>query len=364
MGSFTVRPGLPGDNAALQALFAVSQPSSGMELAFERGPDYFQSARVMYQHPELMVVTHRDSPDGLAAAFNYGHKEVFVNGEARLARYGADMRIAPAYHGSRALFTINRAVEPVLRHDWYYTVILDDNGRSRNAFEHGRAGLPGYRRVEGLTTYTMTRRRGGRTGLPAVRPATAADIPAMNALVRRLASRFQFLPTYDFAQLGTDDAYYYGLTLSDFLLVDGEDGLRGLVGLWNQSAFKQTRVTAYRWPLNILRPLWNLWAGLAGGIQLPPAGGALAYRSLHSPLTAPEDVEAFAALLNAAWNETRRQGVRALALTLADNDPRQAEMACWRTLPMKAHLYTVAYRPEHHPELDSTLVPLLDSGRL
>lgn len=364
MSSFQARGATPDDNPALQALFGVPQPSSGLMMAFERAPDYFASAAVMYHQPELLVVTRRQD-NKLAAAVNMGVRRMYLNGQPEMLRYGADMRIDPDFQGGRVLLYVNRAVKDVIRDSWYLSVILEDNQRSRGSLEGGRAGLPDYRLVGRITTYTVTRcHTRPQKLLPAVRRATVDDIEAMNRFVASMANQYQFLPCYDFNGLLTGDPFFQGLSIDDFLVIAEDEGIRGLVGVWNQKAFKQTRVVKYSRTLSLLRPFWNLWSAWFGGIHLPSRGQAFDYLALHSPLTRVDDLTGFEALLRAAWKLTRERGSRAMTLTLADTDPRQPVMAGFRSLPMRANQYTVAFDQDAQPALAGGRVPFYESGRL
>ena len=66
----------------------------------------------------------------------------------------------------------------------------------------------------------------------------------------------------------------------------------------------------------------------------------------------------------AAWEQTRHRGSRAMTLTLADNDPRQEVMAHFRSLPLRANQYTVAFENAFQPALAGGLIPFYESGRL
>lgn len=363
MSSFEARAARADDNPALQALFGIPQPSSGLQMAFERAPDYFASAAVMYHQPQLLVVS-RKQDQALAAAVNMGVRHMYLNGQPAPLRYGADMRIAPEFQGGRVLLYVNRAVKQVIGDGWYLTVILQDNQRSRSSLEGGRAGLPFYRHIGRITTFTVTSARPrGHAALP-VRVATAADIPAMNRLVERMAEHYQFLPCYDFNGLLNGDPFFHGLQLGDFLLLGEADQLRGLVGLWNQKALKQTRVIRYNRALGLARPLLNLWGAARGGLHLPATGEAFDYLALHSPLTRPDDLQGFETLLHAAWQATRQRGTRAMTLTLADNDPRSSVLQQFRSVPMHANQYTVAFDDACQPELAGGRITFYESGRL
>lgn len=362
MTAFAIREAQTGDNPALQRLLAVPQPSGGVKFAFERLPDYFRSAHVMYRRPETLVVTHKD--EQAIAMVNIGWRDVYVNGIKQAVRYGADLRIDPAHQGGRALLYLNRALKNSIQEGWYQSVILRDNQRSKQSLEGGRAGLPLYRSLGDIETHTITACHSQPQALLPVRQATVADIPAMNALVKRMADFYQFLPVYDFNGLLQADPYFAGLTIEDFVVIDGEQGLRGLMGLWNQKEFKQTRVIDYPAYIAWLRPFYNAFNYMMGGFILPMRGETLNYLVVHSPLTDPNDLEAFAALLQVVWQQARQQRYRALTLTLAANDPRRAILAGYRTIPMVATQYSVAFSEQAQPVLDDQRVAYFEAGRL
>ncbi|MDP2228448.1 MAG: hypothetical protein Q8J78_13335 [Moraxellaceae bacterium] len=376
MSTFAVRAANAADNAGLLRLLGVPQPSKGVQLAFERAPDYFHSAGVMHEDLDVLVA-ERESDGAIVGMGSMGWRDLYVNGERQRVRYAADLRVAEECQGTRLILYMNRGVrERIGDVGWYQSVILEENERSRQTLEGSRAGLPVYRPHVGIETWTMTGRRHRATGTSALatRTATAADIPAMNAFVQSLAAHYQFLPAYDFSALALStvaaseqasaNPYYKGLTLDDFLLVSDANGLRGLVGLWNQKAFKQTRIVGYHPLLAFARPLYNVWARLFGGLILPPQGGVLDYQVLHSPLTRPDDREAFDALLDAAWDSPRRRDGAALVLTLSDPDPRCAAMARFRALSLRGRHYLVAFNEAAHPVLEPERIPYFECGRL
>jgi hypothetical protein len=195
--------------------------------------------------------------------------------------------------------------------------------------------------------------------------ANASDIPAMNDFIREMAAYYQFLPTYDFRDLEAKHAYFKGISIEDFLIaVDDSGKIRGLVGLWNQKAFKQTRVVDYSRTIALFRPLYNFWSGLVGGFVLPAKGQTFDYLALHSPLTHPKDGDIFRQLLYRAWLSVRHQGKRAMTLTLSEADPRLAVLADFRSIPLKSCQYLIAFKEQHLPVLDAQRIPYFESGRL
>jgi len=364
MTSFDIRLATSADNQAILGLIGQPQPSNGVNFAFERLPDYFTSALISHQQPHTLVVERRDNKE-VVAMVNMGFREVFVDGQPQQIRYGSDLRIAPEYQGTRVLIYINRAVRDCVQDTWYQSVILDENDKSRGALEGGRAGLPLFKPMGSILTHTITGVKQSLVHPTRLQTAIVDDIEAMNQFVEQMAAHYQFLPKYDFKQLLSSEGYFKGLAVEDFLLLKNEQQqLRGLVGVWNQKSFKQTRVVDYSRGIALFRPLYNVWSLLSGGFILPAKGDTFDYLALHSPLTHPQDTEAFRQLVHGAWQQVRQLGKRAMTLTLADSDPRLAVLSDFRSIPLKAYQYTAAFKEQFLPVLDQQRIPYFESGRL
>ncbi|HEX4870660.1 MAG TPA: hypothetical protein VFV15_08085 [Moraxellaceae bacterium] len=366
MSAYALRPAGPADDAGILALVGAPQPSTGLTLGFERAPSYFLSAHVSHEAPDVVVATVRNGHDDVVGVFNIGRRQVYLNGACRAVPYVGDMRLAPAHQGGRLLLYFNRVLRERLGEDgWYQTVILRENRRSQDTFaQGGRAGLPVYHPFGAVITSTVTACR--RPAVPgvAVRAATAADIPAMNAFVARMATHYQFLPAYDFHGVLDGAPYFRGLDIGDFRLVFRDGELVALGGLWRQKEFKQTRVLAYQPALAVLRPFWNLWARWRGGLRLPAAGGLIDYVMMHSPLCAPDDLPAFSALLAALWGDLRAQGGHAFCLSLAENDPRREVLRLCGQHAITGQHYLATYQDAALPALDPSRISYFECGRL
>lgn len=109
-----------------------------------------------------------------------------------------------------------------------------------------------------------------------------------------------------------------------FLLARDRGRLVGMVGLWDQHAFKQTRVLAYRRPLGWLRPFYNAHSALRGGPRLPRAGGCLRYQTVHTVVVADNDPGLLRPLLAEA--QARSGRADGLILRLFQHDPLRAAL--------------------------------------
>lgn len=366
MSAYAIRPVHDTDDEGIRRLLGAPQPSALLSLGFERSPSYLQAASVSHLQPEILVAEHTASAD-IVAVVNLGKRPVYLNGEPREVRFAGDLRVASGHQGGRLLVYLSRRFREILGEGgWYQTIILDENERSRSALaQGGRAGMPFYAPQVAVETYTLTGvRKVQAAGSCTVRTASEADIPAMNRFVAVMGRFYQFMPAYDFGGLLTGNSYFRGLSIRDFILVERNGELRALGAVWNQKDFKQTRVVSYQPLIRFLRPMYNIWSAVTGQMSLPPEGDCLDYRIVHSPLSFPDDAEAFSALLQTLWDRCHLSGSRALALSLAATDPRREVLRNFRHFFMAGTHYLASFSPERLPVLDDRLVPYFECGRL
>ena len=104
--------------------------------------------------------------------------------------------------------------------------------------------------------------------------ATAEDIPALTKFYNHHARRYQFAPVLEEEWLHRLDGSN-GIQLNDFWLYKEDGEIKACMAAWDQRAFKQTVVHGYRFPLSMMRGLYNLFARILGWISLPPIGNRL-----------------------------------------------------------------------------------------
>ena len=109
--------------------------------------------------------------------------------------------------------------------------------------------------------------------------------------------------------------------IRDLVMARREDRIVGVLGLWDQSGYKQTVVQSYADPLRRARPLYNLAARLTGIQPLPGKGQHI--RSAYASFVCVEhdDPGIFAALLREVTRLAATRGYAYLMLGLAERDP-------------------------------------------
>lgn len=368
--SFSVRSATPGDNQAILALLQRNHQPGKVRLAFERYPDYFHGAGVTCEKPDVYVLESQLSAGKEAApivgVFNLGHRRIFVNGEFRQVRYAHDLRLDHSVRGSEALATCYRYGRDLMAQDeWMQAVILAENAPYLAAVRKSREGMPNFYPAGDIETSLITgvRSRSVTDNALEIRPASSADVPEMQAFVDREGRKRQYFPHYQFESLQDGTAYYRDLRIDQFWLAFRAGRLVGMVGIWDQKGFRQSRVVGYQRGLALARPAYNAWCRVGGGLRLPAAGDCFQYLTLHSILCEAGDSDVFASLL-------RRLHARfgayydALVCGFFTNDPLSSVPGQFQRRVLKSRHFLLNWADDPRPALNDTLVPYADVARL
>lgn len=272
MAGLIFREALPGDHAALETLFSETSMAGKIRIGSDRAPDFFAGSRVQ---AEEICVWGVFTPDGRAVgAFSMGKRQVWLNQERVPMRYLSDLRIHPDWRNGTMLANGFRTMRESIfeKGEWAQTLVLEENLPALEFLRSRRAGLPEYREAGRYRSWLLPAQKISKP-IHQVRRARADDLPAMQLLLDDFSRRRSFTPVIDLRNLG--DAYLNELAVEDFLVAEDAGKIIGMMALWDQSPFQRLRVDGYSPCMAAVRPLWNLVAGLLGGIPLPPKGSPL-----------------------------------------------------------------------------------------
>lgn len=326
---WVMRAACPADNQQLLGLVASAMPSSGLMLSLSRQPDYFAACYAAFMQSETWVIAAAAQPEQVVGMYTLSARPCYVEGQVEMLRYLGDFRIDPAVRGQKLTRLVMRHLRTRLPDQYYaQAVVLADNKVAKQTLHRPHQDFVTQYTDQTLYTMTMTGcRHTAQVDTPQAalshRVANADDVAQMNQFVQLMAVHFNFLPRYDFADVLSQHPYWQGLQIGDFTLVFRGRELVGLYGLWDQKAFKQTRVVSYHPLISLLRPLYNIWARHNQRLLLPPKGELLHYLMLHSPLCRPDEIDVFDYMVQTAFAQTLQRGVAALCYSLIEHDPRR-----------------------------------------
>lgn len=336
------------DEAGIRGLLRSQAMGGAVRLAFARDPDLALASGVEGERHHGVVV--REAESGRVVGFgSRAVREVWLNGERARLGYLGQLRRAPPATGRLHLLAEGFDLLDQTRRDdelpFDLTSILADNATARGLLERGLPRLPIYQPLGRLVTLALRSRRGSGSASPRVRPATAADLPAIAACLQENGRRFQLAPVWTPEDLASE-ARCRGLSPQDFSLVMDGERVIGCLALWDQRGFKQTVVAGYSPALGRGRRLLNLALAVTGRPRLPRPGSTLALAYL-SHLAVDGDREDVAlALVRAALALAHRRGLDYGVLALAEGNPLLPVIA--RHFPAR-RLESVLYlvRPRH-----------------
>ncbi|WAJ36961.1 hypothetical protein OU800_20510 [Pseudomonas sp. GOM7] len=344
-----VRPARPDDNAALLDLLRRTPQMGSVTLTFEREPDFFSGALVACEAPQVLVAEHGERPGHLLGMVDIGQRQQYINGQPCRVGYLHDLRIAAEGRGGRVLGALFRAIATAMQTpgSWMEAVILEDNLIPLGIVGRGRAGLPNFYPNGRITTSLLPGRQSRRhadSGLQ-IRAASAADAQAMQQLWQQAASR-QGFPVYEIEALLAGSPYYLGLRIEDYWLACLDGQVVGVVGVWKQKAFKQTRVARYSPWLAALRTPYNLYSRLFGGLHLPAVGDTFDYLHLHGLSVRNDDPLVFQALLEHVLAH-QVQPRQSLVCGFFDDDPLAQVVSRYRRQTLHSRHFLLSY--DHDP---------------
>ncbi len=139
----------------------------------------------------------------------------------------------------------------------------------------------------------------------------------------------------------------------------------GVIGLWDQSSYKQTVVQAYNDSLRWLGPIYNAWLHLSGAQPLPPPGQPIHFAYASFICLAENNPDIFGILLQYVYNLAVERGYAYLMVGLSTRDPLLRVARKYAHIPYYSRLYTVCWQDEvsFHEKLDSR-IPCLEIATL
>lgn len=337
------------DDAEIRRLLAGNPVPGGMRLAYEREPDYFLGCGPMGDFSQVLAIRHLPSGRLAGIACRAGRR-LFVNGAPQQIGYLGQLRIDGAFRSrwlvSRS-FRFLRQMHADGRTPAYLTTIIEGNQEAEGILvRRPRRNFPVYRPLSRLHTLSLPaggrRRRLPRAGLEVV---SGGDLPLADVLRfwQTQGPARQFFPCWRAEDFVPGAPLTFGFSLDDLRLAVVKGEIVGTLGLWDQSAYKQTVLCGYGGALRWGRPFYNIASRLRGRPSLPPVGARLPLAHAAFPCVAAGREEIFSILLDSllALAKARRPGW--LALGLCEGDPLLRSAGEFPHIDYCSRLYTVAW---------------------
>jgi hypothetical protein len=335
-----------GDDAELRALLRDNPMNGSMQVTFEREPDFFAACTIRGSFHQVGVGRELES-GRIVGLGTRSIAEAFVNGRAVPFGWLSDLRLAPAYRGGTLVargYRFLRQLHGDSRAELYGTMIFHDNQTALRTIAATRAGLPAYHDLGVMHCPGINLRRR--------KPAIAADceiirgrrelLPEIVDCLNRNNARKQFAPVHDV------ESFLHGNRWRDFQPLDfyvarRNDQVVGVIGRWDQSAFKQTRVISYGKRLRWMVPAANAVQSLLGAPAFPEPGQYVPFFYVSFIAVDQDDRGVFRALLREVYNGGVGSSFRYAMVGLHERDPLLTVLQEYSLTPFAGRLFCVCF---------------------
>lgn len=364
--NYIVELATPADDADIRHLLATSPIPGSITMTYEREPEYFLGCGTMGHLYQVGV--GRLSSDGTLVGLGCrASRPMFVNGQVEEVGYLGQLRIAPQHQGRWLLSDTFRFLHDLHadgRTDGYITTIIEGNTIAEGVLvRRALRQFPAYREVVRLCTpgvVIMRSRLLRRLLRPAMVPSctigrgSVGNLTAIVAFLQQQGSSRQFFPSYQVEDFG-NSSLTHGFRIEDFVVAWRGGHIVGVMGLWDQSHYKQNVVQSYHGSLRWLRPVYNAGARMVGAQPLPAPGGHL--RTAYASFICIENDQAsiFDMLLWHTCELAAERGCGFLLPGLATTDPLLPTARRYPHIPYYSRLYTVCWQNEQEPTLHDRL---------
>jgi len=332
------------DDRELRELLRNSPVPGPISVTFEREPSFFDSCRIRGDFFQTCLGRHRRT----GKIIGLGTRSVapgFVNGEPTPLGYLSDLRLEQEYRGGTLIargYRFLRQLHEDGRTRLYTTVIFSENHAALTTIASGRVGLPRYH-DQGAIHAPGINIRGAE-------PAIRADceivrgsedlLPEIVGCLNRNNSRRQFAPIHTVEMFRNR---WRSFRIEDFHVAVRGGRVVGVVGCWDQSSFKQTRVAGYGPRLRWKVPLANLVRPLTKAPRYPKAGEEVPYFYLSFIALDDDNLQIFRALLRSAYNAAVGAGYLYAILALHERDPLLPALRDYSLTPFFARLFCATF---------------------
>lgn len=334
------------DDAAIRRLLRRTPMPGDVTISYEREPSFFQSLKAMGHHTRVAVARPPEDPERVVALGCRTLRRAFVNGEPKQVEYLNQLRVDPDYRGEWL-------VEPICQRirEWHkanpvphgYGTITAGNRAARLLLVKRSSGaIPNFRPLTELHTLAIILRR-WRLRRPSVpdnitMTRNPDDLEAVARFLREAGRRHPFFPVYRASDF--DSEALLGFDTENLFVARRDGQIVGTLGLWDVSGHRQTVVRNYQDRMRWSRPVFNLGLRAAGAQPLPAPGDPI--RSLYASMTctAPGHDDAYAALLDAAYQRAAQSNASFLLVGGAEGDPLLTAARAYYHRSYRSTLYT------------------------
>ena len=259
--------------------------------------------------------------------------------------YLADLRLDDQYRGGTLIargYRFLRQLHEDHRARLYTTMIFSGNHAALGTIASGRAGLPQYHDMGLVYSPGINIRRTKppiNAGCDILRGSEDL-LPDIVECLSRNNSRRQFAPVQTIAMF---KSRWRDFRVTDFYVAVRGSRVTGVLGCWDQSSFKQTRIAGYGPRLRWMTPAANAVRPIMGTPLFPKPGQEVAYFYISFIAVDDDNLQIFRTLLRGAYNDAVGTRYLYAILALHERDPLLPALRDYSLTPFSGRLFCVTF---------------------
>jgi hypothetical protein len=339
----------PADDAGIRGLLRREPLPGRIAITYEREPRFSIGCEASGENTVVLVA--RDSDSGAVAGVACrSEREVYVNGKPLRLGYLGQLRVDRRYRGRWLVargFSLLKDLQGRAPLAGYLAAITSENRQAEAILvDKPRKLFPAFHAVGDYCTLAL---RTAKAPGPAagVTSAGPSDIPGIVRFLRMEGVRRQFFPVWTEARFEVLTARL-GLRVENILIVRRGGSIRGIVGVWDQSAYKQNVVRSWSGWMKLAAPLYNAGAPWLGRARIPGVGETIRTGYAAFVCVADDDIAVFDCLLAAALHRAAECGLEYLLLGLDQRDPLLRAARKHAHIPYRSRVFLVEWPEGGH----------------
>lgn len=335
------------DDIQLRALLGATPMEGKISVAFQREPNYFHAAGIEGKFSQTIAA--RESTNGnIIGMGSRSIKPAFINGKVASLGYLSSLRIHEDYRNHTLLSRGYRSLRDLHvdnKAKIYVSTIVDDNTQAISLLTAGRGGLPQYHDFGIYNTYAVKFGKPIRVkegGLTIVKGDEYSLDEIVKCLQRNGRDK-QFYPYYENQDFKAPGEYLRDFKKEDFYVALKNNRIVGVVGKWDQGAFKQIIVYGYEKKIDVVRPVYNFFSGLVNRPPLPSPRSRLASFYVSFIAIDENNPEIFSNLLSAVYNDYLGSGYEYMVVGLCAQDPLAIIVDSYPHIKYKSRIFVVCW---------------------
>jgi hypothetical protein len=335
------------EDEELRALLRQIAMPGAITLSFQREPSFIQAEQAGNITSQIIVC--KDQQRGqIVGMGSRSIRLVYIDGKPERIGYLSMLRSLPEVRGNIGLARGYHYLHELHKDNavpYYFTTILDENIQASTLLTSSRAGLPCYRPVAHLHTYLIPlrstlRRKRSHKAINRCEPQQLTDAAIF---LQHWNSQLQFAPVYSLADLNGQSKLLPFFSWENIYVYYKHKTVQGVLGVWDQQAFKQTIVSNYSPEMRTIRTVYNLFASVRGLPGLPAVGQGI---NMLYAMFVSGNSQVFAALLEQLLLEWSGKGYDYLSVGVCRDNELATVAARYATHRLLSTAYMVFWPEE------------------